>query len=84
MYKRQSHDLPIEVLAGHLYDSIKEIDVRYIVTHSMGGILTRYLMSLDLVNIEQVKIATIAPPNDGSEVIDNLQKHAWFRNIQGP
>ena len=55
----------------------------HFITHSMGGIIVRYIQKNDpLPNIGRVVM--LSPPNHGSEVVDAL-KNAWsFRLINGP
>lgn len=55
----------------------------HFVTHSMGGILVRYY--LEHHSIENLgHVVMIAPPNQGSEVVDQLANVPGFSLINGP
>ncbi len=56
---------------------------KHFVTHSLGGILIRqYLSNKKIKNLGRVIM--IAPPNQGSEVVDNWRNVPGFKTLNGP
>ncbi|WP_419176113.1 lipase family alpha/beta hydrolase [Desulfosediminicola sp.] len=61
----------------------KKYEKIHIVSHSMGGIVIRqYLADNGPDKIRRVVM--LAPPNHGSEVIDNLRKIGLMKSVLGP
>ncbi len=55
----------------------------HFVTHSMGGIITRYyLEGRRLPNLGRVVM--LSPPSQGSEVVDALKNNGLFKRVNGP
>lgn len=79
---------PIEELIKHVQDQIEKHEIQsahrlHFVTHSLGGILTRfYLKNNPLQNLGRVVM--ISPPNQGSELVDALKNRPIFQLITGP
>lgn len=82
-----SRKFSIEKLTTFIYDSLKQNHVVLnkninIVTHSLGGIIARNLIKKYHLTINRVVM--IAPPNQGSEIIDHLKGIKLFKSIMGP
>jgi len=55
----------------------------HFLTHSMGGILLRYYLSLHSIQ-NLGKTVMLAPPNQGSEIVDKLGHLSIFSLLNGP
>lgn len=84
-----SRRFPVEKLAdiavGEGLKFCREHSARRInfVTHSLGGILIRqYLASQDIAGLGRVVM--LAPPNQGSKVVDKFSVMPGYRLINGP
>ena len=80
-----SRSATVEVLIGYLNDAVAACDDQTVnfITHSLGGILVRGWVGLkDRDNLGRVVM--LAPPNQGSELVDAMADLGLYRFITGP
>ncbi len=78
--------LPVARLAARVRVRIAEIqDDRpvHFITHSLGGILVRTLLAEE-TPWTTGRIVMLAPPNNGSEIVDWTKRHPLFHSVLGP
>ena len=72
-----------EIVRDEIFKNLKDVERIHFVTHSMGGIIVRYMQQrFPIDNIG--KVVMLSPPNHGSEVVDKLGRLKLFKCINGP
>ncbi len=85
-YPSLRHELPrlSEIVSAKILKSKKfqqAQDVHF-VTHSMGGIISRYLLgSTEPVREKTRSIVMLVPPNQGSEMADYAHRTKWMKPL---
>ncbi|MDH3326626.1 MAG: hypothetical protein OEM38_07915, partial [Gammaproteobacteria bacterium] len=55
----------------------------HFVTHSLGGIISRYYLQTNQLPAGS-RIVMLSPPNKGSEIADRFHDSTWYRWLTGP
>ena len=78
--------LPISHLVSRIRSQVAEIQTDqpiHFITHSLGGIIARSILTTD-VPWKPGRIIMLAPPNGGSEIVDWSKKHPVLHHLLGP
>lgn len=83
-----SRQYPVEQLAMQVAAHLNTLSLQsdapvHFVTHSLGGILVRWLHHQKRT-FSIGRVVMLAPPNQGSEVVDRLRHLPFFSRIMGP
>lgn len=86
-YPSRLHSIP-ELCRQLLHDLLPQLANAHrihFVTHSLGGILLRYgLQHWQLPRHKLGRAVMLAPPNQGSEVVDQLRRWPLISRLMGP
>ncbi|MBO6563590.1 MAG: hypothetical protein JJ956_02500 [Pseudomonadales bacterium] len=75
--------LAIDAVESSIEACGNDIQQIHFVTHSLGGILVRYYESVNRLE-DLGRVVMLAPPNQGSEVVDNWKDVPGYELLNGP
>ena len=77
---------PVRELVAQVREEVEKIagdQMVHFITHSLGGIIVRELLAGE-VPWQTGRIVMLAPPNQGSEIVDWSKNHPVLRKVLGP
>lgn len=78
-----------EVVRDYLQPALEKLDLSggvrvHFITHSLGGIIFRTWAANRAADFPLGQTVLLAPPNQGSEILDHIGHRCWVRAILGP
>ncbi len=82
-HKKIEELAPLAVIEGLDFCHKEQAKRIHFVTHSLGGILIRYYLSINKIP-ELSRVVMLAPPNQGSKVVDEFSWLPGYEMLNGP